>query len=235
MNLPPFSSVLFYASAVPFTVSLALFALQAHSEIPADRMWDVLQKPTCINMILSGLSGAGMFLAGTIRAVSAARRPNNPRRRLAVVGAALLAAAASFGLFFASRGSNVLTRARNLSNCFNPGVYPGVVKILSFRYHPATLGDGESWEAWIDFRAGSADAFTATLHPAAQGDENEALHIARESFPAFQPASNGTVRCVRAESGFEGWIVPGDSSSRCVVIAWRSTSPLCHVKTVKMR
>ncbi len=235
MKLPAFSSVLFYASAVPFTVAFALFALQAHSEIPADRMWDMLQKPTCVNMILSGLSGAGMLLAGTIQAVSAARRPNNPRRRLTVVGAALLAAAALFGLFFASRGATVLTHAGNLGDCFDPSVSPGVVKILSFWYHPAMWKDGESWEAWIEFRDCSSDAFTATLHLAALGDETEAVRVSRETFPTFQPAPNGTVRCVRDESGFEGWIVPGDPSSRCVVIAWRSTPTLCHVRTERMR
>ena len=235
MKLPPFSSLLFYLSAVPFTVSLALFALQAHSAIPADRMWDMLQRPTCVNMILSGLSTAGMLVAGTIQAVSAARRPNNARRRLAVVGAALLAAAALFGLLFASHGANVLIRAGNLWNCFGPSAYPGAVKLLSFRYHPATLADGESWEAWIEFRAGSTDAFTDTLDSAVPGDETEALRLARETFPTFQPAPNGTVRCVRDESGFEGWIVPGDSPSRCVVIAWRPAPPLHLVKTDRIR
>ena len=235
MKLPTFSTVLFYVSAVPFTVAFALCALQAHSEIPADRMWDMLQRPTCVNMILSGLSAAGMLVAGTIQAVSAARRPNNPRRCLAVVGAVLLAAAALFGLLFANHGFDVLTRAGNLWNCLGTSAYPGVVKILSFRYHPATLVDEESWEAWIEFRAGSADAFTDILRQAAPGDETEALRLARETFPTFQPAPNGTVRCVRDESGFEGWIVSGDSPCRCVIIAWRSKPPLRLVKTVRMR
>ena len=225
MKLPKFSTVLFYVSAVPFMVALVLFALHAHSEIPADRMWDMLQRPTCVNMILSGLSATGMLVAGTIQTVSAARRPKNPRRRLAVICAVLLAVAALFGLFFASRGASALTRAGNLWNCFDPSAYPGVVKILSFHYHPATLMDGESWEAWIDFRAGSTDAFTDTLHPPARGDEAEAFRVARESFPTFRPVSDGTVHCIRAESGFKGWIVPGDQPSRCAVIAWRSTPP----------
>jgi F0F1-type ATP synthase membrane subunit c/vacuolar-type H+-ATPase subunit K len=225
VKLPTFSTALFYVSAVPFTVALALVALSAHSEIPADRMWDMLERPTCVNMILSGLSATGMLVAGTIQAVSAERRPNNPRRRLAVIGAALLAVAALFGLFFASCGANALTCAGNLWNCLGSSAYPGVVKILSFQYHPATLVDGESWEAWIEFRAGSTDAFTDTLHPAAQGDETEALRVARETFQHFRPAPDGAVHCIRAESGFEGWIVPGESSSRCVVIAWRSTTP----------
>ena len=235
MKLPPFSTVLFYLSAVPFTVSLALFALQAHSEIPADRMWDMLQRPTCVNMILSGLSTAGMLVAGTIQAVSAARRPNNARRRLAVFGAALLAAAAFFGLLFACHGANVLIRAGNLWKCLGPSAYPGAVNILSFWYHPATLVDGESWEAWIEFRAGSTEAFSGTLDPAARGDESEALRLVQEAFPAFQPAPDGIVRCVRAESESEGWIVPDDSPSRCAIIAWRSKPPLRLVKTVRMR
>ena len=235
MKLPTFSTVLFYLSAVPFTVSLALFALQAHSAIPADRMWDMLQRPTCVTIILSGLSAAGMLVAGTIQAVSAARRPNNARRRLAVFGAALLAAAALFGLLFACHGANVLIRAGNLWKCLGPSAYPGAVNILSFWYHPATLVDSESWEAWIEFRADSADDFTDILRQAAPGDETEALRLARETFPTFQPAPNGTVRCVRDESGFEGWIVPDDSPSRCVIIAWRSKPPLRLVKTVRMR
>ena len=221
----PFSTLLFYVSAAPFAVSLALFALGAHSEIPVDRIWDVLQRPTCCKMILCGLSAAGMLLAGTIQAVSAARRPGKSQRGRVVVCAALSAVAALASMIFASLAASELAAAKTIFECFGPSAHPGVVRILSFYHHPASLVYEESWEAWIEFRAGSTDDFTDALHVAALGDEKEAVRLALDAFPSFHVAQTGTVHCVRDGSGFEGWIVPGDSPDRCVIIAWRSAAP----------
>ena len=225
MKRKSFAILLFYVSAAPFAVSLVLFALNASSEMPADRMWDVLQRPTCFNIILCGLSGAGMLLSGTIWAASAARHPKNSQRCLAVIGAALFAAATLAGLFFAYCAAAKLACAENLFECLGTNAYPGVVRILSFYHHPASLVYEESWEAWIEFRAGSTDDFTDALHVAALGDEKEAVRLALDAFPSFHVAQTGTVHCVRAGSGFEGWIVPDDSPDRCVIIAWRSAAP----------
>ena len=221
MKRPAFSSVLVVCSTCVFFVALVLIALDAHSEIPADRMWEMLQKPACFHWILMALAVAGMLLAGAIRAASAARCPENPRRRLAATGAVVLGVAALSSAAFASWPVEQLIAARSICETLNGKAYFSIIHILDFRHHPKTLVDGDSWEAWIEFSVATTQDFTDTLSPAALGDETDAVRTARNTFPAFRPASPDTVRCVRLESGFEGWVVPGELPDHCVILAWR--------------
>ena len=224
MKRPAFSSVLVVCSACVFFVALILIALNAHSKIPADRMWEMLQKPACFHWILMALAVAGLLLAGAIRVASSARCPDTPRRRLAVAGAVVLGVAALSSTVFASWPVNTLIASRVISEALNGNAYFSVIHILDFRHHPKTLMDGDSWEAWIEFSVATTKDFADTLQPAALGDETYAVRTAQKVFPAFRPASPDTVRCVRAESGFEGWVIPGESPNHCVILAWRGVN-----------
>ena len=221
MKRPAFSSVLVVCSTCVFFVALVLIALDAHSEIPADRMWEMLQKPACFHWILLELAAAGMLLVGAIRAASAARCPDNPRRRLAIAGAVVLGVAALSSAAFASWPVDTLIASRGISEALNGNAHFSIIHILDFRHHPKTLVDGDSWETWIEFSETTTETFTDTLQPAALGDETWAVRAARDTCPAFRPASPDAVRCVRAESGFEGWVVPGEIPNQCVILAWR--------------
>ena len=215
----PVTSTVLFATALVLVVSMVLEAAwNAHSEIPPDRLWECLWKPYWRYRILGSLAAATFLLAFSVRVFASARRPDHPRRRLGFAGAAACAVLAIAGFALAGRLAGVFDAVGRIHENLAPNAYPGVIKVLDFRYSPSTFATDATWKAWIEFSAGSTQDFAGTLPPADM--TTEAYAAARKSFPAFRPDTNGCVRCLRSENGFTGLLVPGESPVRCAIIAW---------------
>ena len=192
------------------------------SEFPPEKFWALYGKPACQYHILVFMS-IGLFLVGClIYAMEAFRRNSGWRRRGAMAGIVISMLGSLVAFVFAIRSAEKLSASGKVWQCLGKNAYPGVVKVLDYRYHCGTiLQDRPYFKAWIEFEAGTTEDFTCESVSVALGDEKEALRMAKEAFWAFKPNSDGRVLAIRRDSKWEGWIVPGESPDQCVVIAWR--------------
>ena len=215
-----------FLAGIVFAVILCKEAfLHVHSEISPESMWEDLQKPGC-RISFCQWCAIGCFAAAwALLGVDSVRRNAGWRRRAAIAGVVVSAFFSLSAFVWASRFLEELRTAGLVYDSLDGEAYPGVVRLLDFRYHGSSPTDGPSFESRIEFNAGNTADFTKQSRPAALGDETEALRAAREAFPSFRPNPSGTVLSIRPDSAWEGWIVPGESPVQCVVLAWKRTTP----------
>ena len=187
-------------------------------------MWEDLQRPGCWIFFYQWCAIGCFAAAWALLGVDSVRRNAGWRRRAAIAGIVASALFSLAAFVWANRFLEELCAAGQVCESLDGDAYPGVVRLLDFRYHGSMLVDGPSFEAWIEFNAGSAADFTKQSRPAASGDETEALRATHEAFPSFRPNPSGTVLSIRLDSAWEGWIVPGDPPTQCVVLAWKRTT-----------
>ena len=216
------SAILFVVAGLLWLSSLVLVGLFCPSEIAPEKMWEQLQRPFCW-IYCQKFTALGCFAAGwAILRIKHVRQNVGWRRQTAIVFV-VVSALVSLGSFSwaANRFLLELNAAHRISDSLDSDAYPGIIRVLDFRYHCLGFVDRPSYEAWIEFHAGNTEAFTDELQPAAIGDHAVALRKAHEVFPAFHSNPAGTVLSIRLDATYEGWVIPGESPIQCVVLAWR--------------
>ena len=213
-----FATVLFAVAGVLLLGFLVQVFASTHSEIPPEKTWELLTAPALRSSLFQA-AALGFFLAGWAVLGTGAIRQNAGRRRraaIAVVVVCLLGSLAAF-VWAAGRANDLMLPGR-VFEALDDRAYPGLIQLLDFRVR------GSSFAARIEFKAGNTEAFTRQSRPAAPGDATEALRAARDVFPRFRPDPSGRILAIRPDSKWKGWIVPGESPIRCVVLATRRSA-----------
>ena len=213
-----FATVLFAVAGVLLLGFLVQVFASVHSEIPPEKTWELLTAPALRGSLLES-TALGFFLAGWAVLGTGAIRRNAGRRRRAAIAAVVGCLFGSLAAFVWAVGrANDLMLPGRVFEALDDRAYPGLIQLLDFRVR------GSGFAARIEFKAGNTEEFTRQSRPAAPGDAAEALRAARDAFPSFRPDPSGRVLCIRPDTKWEGWIVPGESSIRCVVLATRKSA-----------
>ena len=217
------ATVLFAVAGVLLLGFLVQVGVSVHSEIPPEKTWELLTAPALRSSLFQA-AALGFFLAGWAVLGTGAIRRNAGRRRRAAIAAVIGCFFGSLAAFVWAAGrANDLMLPGRVFETFDSDAYPGVIQLLGFRGH-ATLVGKPSFEAWIEFKAGDVASFTDRTPPAAPGDKTEPLRAACAAFPRFRPDPSGRILAIRPDSKWKGWIIPGESPIRCVVLATRRSA-----------
>ena len=218
-----FATVLFAVTGVLLLGFFVQVFTSVHSEIPPEKTWELLTAPALRSSLFQA-AALGFFLAGWAVLGTGAIRRNAGRRRRAAIAAVIVCLLGSLAAFVWAAGrANDLMLSGRVFETFDSDAYPGVIQLLGFRGH-ATLVGKPSFEAWIEFKAGNVASFTDRTPPAAPGGAAEALRAACAAFPRFRPDPSGRILAIRPDTKWKGWIVPGESPIRCVVLATRRSA-----------
>ena len=217
-----FATVLFAVAGVLLLGFLVQVFASVHSEIPPEKTWELLTAPALWSSLFQA-AALGFFLAGwAVLGTGAIRRRNAGRRRRAAIAAVIGCLFGSLAAFVWAAGrANDLMFPGRVWEAFDSDAYPGVIQLLGFRGHGSTLVGKPSFEAWIEFKAGNVASFTDRTPPAAPVDKTGTLRAACAAFPRFRPDPSGRILAIRPDTKWKGWIVPGESPIRCVVLATR--------------
>ena len=225
-----FATMLFAVAGVLLLGFLVQVFASVHSEIPPEKTWELLTAPALRSSLFQA-AALGFFLAGWAVLGTGAIRRNAGRRRRAAIAAVIGCLFGSLAAFVWAAGrANDLMLSGRVFETFDSDAYPGVIQLLGFRGHARRV-DTPSLEAWIEFQAGNVASFTDRTPPAAPGGAAEALRAACAAFPRFRPDPSGRILAIRPDTKWKGWIVPGESPIRCVVLATRrSAADDCHAE-----
>ena len=218
-----FATVLFAVAGVLLLGFLVQVFASVHSEIPPEKTWELLTAPALRSSLFQA-AALGFFLAGwAVLGTGAIHRNACHRRRSAIAAVVVCLLGSLAALVWAAGRANDLMLPGRVFETFDFDAYPGVIQLLGFRGH-ATLVGKPSFEAWIEFKAGNVASFTDRTPPTAPGDKTEPLRAACAAFQRFRPDPSGRILAIRPDSKWKGWIVPGESPIRCVVLATRRSA-----------